>query len=285
MHRFLLTSLFVYLGAMLTTAAEVWAPGVSRSGGWYDYHKTGSNNGAMADTAMCWAASASNVISWWQNHNKASITSSVPQNGAIFDTFRTIFTNGGGKAAYAYEWWVTGEWNAPEGSGWASIDKAAAQNNPHLANGGFLRNVYDTLLNPISIISSSNNPYTYSEAVVKALQSGYALTLSTENSGVAHAYTLWGAEYKITNNGYELTSVWLTNSDDIYNEPAMFNQAVVCEYSAGKNQGTVHFDGNMGVTMTAVAGLRTALLSIPEPASATLTILALVGLAGKRRRH
>ena len=48
----------------------------------------------MADTAMCWAASASNVISWWQNLNSSSITSTVPQNEKIFDTFRGIYTNG-----------------------------------------------------------------------------------------------------------------------------------------------------------------------------------------------
>ena len=60
----------------------------------------------MADTAMCWAASASNVVSWWQNLNISSITSSVPQNEEIFDTFRAIYTNGGGKAAYAYQWWI-----------------------------------------------------------------------------------------------------------------------------------------------------------------------------------
>ena len=32
----------------------------------------------------------------------------------------------------------------------------------------------------------------------------------------------------------------------------MFNQAVVCEYSAGKNQGTVHVDGNMGAAESSV---------------------------------
>lgn len=285
MKHFILTSLFVCAGAMSASAAEVWAPGVSSTAGWYDYHKTGSNDGYMADTAMCWAASASNIIAWWQNLNRSAITSDIPQNKEIFDTFRTIFTNGGGKAAYAYEWWVTGDWNAPDSEGWASIDKGVTDDYPALANGGFLQNVYNTALNPISIVDSSNNPYAYSEAVVNALHNGYALTLSTENSGVAHAYTLWGAEYDITKNGYELTAVWLTNSDDILNKPDIFRQAVVCEYSEGKKQGSVHFTGNMGYTLSNVAGLRTELLSIPEPTSAALSMLALIGLAGKRRRR
>lgn len=266
-------------------AAEVWAPGVSREGGWYDYHKSGSNDGVMADTAMCWAASASNVISWWQNLNLSSIDSSVPQNKQIFDTFRGIYTNGGGKAYYAYEWWVNGNWSAPEGNGWAGIDKGMPTEYTAYTNGGFLSKVYNTDAYPITIATSSNNPYAYSEAVVTALSNGYALTLSVENSGVAHAYTLWGAEYEITTKGYELNAVWLTNSDDINNEPQLFCKDVICTYSE-KNGGTgsVAFDENMGATFMAVAGLRAAPFSIPEPASATLSLLALAGLACRRRR-
>ena len=90
MNRLFLTTALLLTGALTAPAAEVWAPGVSIDGGWYDYHKTGSNDGTMADTAMCWAASASNVISWWQNHNIASITSSVPQNKDVFDTFKGV---------------------------------------------------------------------------------------------------------------------------------------------------------------------------------------------------
>lgn len=266
-------------------AAEVWAPGVSREGGWYDYHKTGSNDGIMADTAMCWAASSSNIISWWQNLNPSPLTSTVPQNEEIFDTFRGIYTNGGGKASYAYEWWVNGNWDAPEGSGWASIDKGMPDKYIEQANGGFLSAVYDTGAYPITIATSSNNPYSYSESVVNALSNGYALTLSVENSGVAHAYTLWGAEYEITTNGYELTAVWLTNSDDINNEPQLFCKDVICTYSE-KNGGTgsVAFDENMGATFAEVSGLRTAPRSVPEPASAALSLLALAGLACRRRR-
>lgn len=287
MNRLFLTTALLLTGALTAPAAEVWAPGVSIDGGWYDYHKTGSNDGTMADTAMCWAASASNVISWWQNHNIASITSSVPQNKDVFDTFKGVYTNGGGKAAYAYEWWISGDWNAPEGDGWAAIDKGMPDKYTDLSNGGFLSKVYDTSAYPITIATSSNNPYAYSEAVVNALSNGYALTLSTENSGVAHAYTLWGAEYEITANGYELTAVWLTNSDDIYNAPQLFSKDVVCTYveKGGVGTGSIAFDENMGATFTAVAGLRTEQVCIPEPATGILSLSALLGLAARRRRR
>ncbi len=285
MKKIFLSTVALLAGGLAAPAAEVWAPGVSQEEGWYDYHKSGSNDGVMADTAMCWAASASNVISWWQNLNISSITSSVPQNEEIFDTFRGIYTNGGGKAYYAYEWWVNGNWSAPTGSGWAGIDKGMPTEYTAYTNGGFLSKEYDTNAYPITIATSSNNPYAYSEAVVNALSSGYALTLSVENSGVAHAYTLWGAEYDITSNGYELTAVWLTNSDDINNEPQLLRKDVICSYSE-KNGGTgsVAFDENMGATFMAVAGLCTAPVVIPEPTTAVLSLAALLGLAVRRRR-
>ena len=287
MKQVIFSAIALLAGGLAASAAEVWAPGVSQEGGWYDYHKTGSNDGVMADTAMCWAASASNVISWWQNLNISRITSTVPQNEEIFDTFRGIYTNGGGKAYYAYEWWVNGNWSAPSGSGWAGIDKGMPQKYTSYANGGFLSKVYDTSLYPITIATSSNNPYSYSEAVVNALSSGYALTLSVENSGVAHAYTLWGAEYEITSKGYELTAVWLTNSDDIDNAPDLFRKDVICTYveKGGVGTGSVAFDENMGATFTQVAGLRSAPIVIPEPASAVLSIAAMLGLAARRRRR
>lgn len=285
MKRIFFSTVALLAGALTAPAAEVWAPGVSQDGGWYDYHKSGSNDGIMADTAMCWAASASNVISWWQNLNLSSVSSSVPQNAEIFDLFRAIYTNGGGKAYYAYEWWVNGNWSAPEGNGWAGIDKGMPTEYVAYANGGFLSDVYDTDMYPITIATSSNDPYAYSEAVVDALSCGYALTLSVENSGVAHAYTLWGAEYEITSNGYELTGVWLTNSDDINNEPELFRKDVICTYSE-KNGGTgsVAFDENMGATFNVVSGLRSESPAVPEPATAMLGIAALLGLAVRRRR-
>ena len=123
--------------------------------------------------------------------------------------------------------------------------------------------------------------------MVNALSSGYALTLSVENSGVAHAYTLWGAEYDITSKGYELTAVWLTNSDDINNAPDLFRKDVICTYveKDGVGTGSVAFDENMGATFTQVAGLRSAPIVIPEPATAVLSIAAMLGLAARRRRR
>ena len=121
--------------------------------------------------------------------------------------------------------------------------------------------------------------------MVEALKDGYALTLSVENNGVAHAYTLWGAEYDITSNGYELTSLWLTDSDDINNDHKIFNQEVECAYSPDKGYGAVIFTSNMGPKLMQASGLRVEPVYIPEPATATLSLAALLGLAARRRRR
>ena len=85
-------------------AAEVWAPGVSQTGGWVDYNKGPVNDGMMADTGMCWAASASNVMSWWNTWNASSLTSTAAKPGAPWEVFRKVYQNIGSTPTYAYEW-------------------------------------------------------------------------------------------------------------------------------------------------------------------------------------
>lgn len=74
MFRTCIFTALLFCSTLLSHAAEVWAPGVSQSGGWVDYNKSVINNGPMADTAMCWAASSSNIIKWWMNNNPGAAT-------------------------------------------------------------------------------------------------------------------------------------------------------------------------------------------------------------------
>lgn len=48
-----------------TGKTVVFAEGVSPTSGWYDVNKKGT--GVNGDINMCWAASASNIIQWWQD--------------------------------------------------------------------------------------------------------------------------------------------------------------------------------------------------------------------------
>ena len=42
---------------------ETWTLGVSSERGWYDANKTL----APGDDNLCWAASASNILNWWED--------------------------------------------------------------------------------------------------------------------------------------------------------------------------------------------------------------------------
>lgn len=284
-----------------STGAEAWAYGVSRNAGWHDYNKAVVNDGYMADTAMCWAASSSNVIDWWQGHNASSLTSTTPQGKQIWTTFRSVFMNVGSNASHAYQWWMKGtgelsldsEYNRLDDGGKAQYfdfdiienkdkDYANELNLPtslaELAQGGF-----HSSYNANYIIAwDSSNPYDYSNAIVNALNDGYALTLSVRNEGLAHAYTLWGVEYSETEKGYLLTKAWITDSDDQTYQ--LVEKKLM--YSDKAEGGGIAFDENFGAKLSTVAGLKTEVItqSVPEPATTTLSLLALAGLAAHRRR-
>lgn len=49
-----------------TRTGTVWAQGVSQESGWYDANKNNNDDGD-ADDNMCYAASVSNLLAWWQN--------------------------------------------------------------------------------------------------------------------------------------------------------------------------------------------------------------------------
>ncbi len=284
-----------------STGAEAWAYGVTRDSGWYDYNKAVVNDGYMADTAMCWAASSSNVIAWWQGHNASSLTSTIPQGEQIWTTFRAVFMNVGSNASHAYQWWMKGtgvlsldsEYNRLDDGGKAQYfdfniienkdkDYANELNLPTtlwvLAQGGFHLS-YDA--NYI-IAWDSSDPYAYSNAIVNALNDGYALTLSVRNEQLAHAYTLWGVEYSETEKGYLLTKAWITNSDD---ETYQLVEKKLM-HSDKAEGGGIAFDENFGAKLSTVAGLKTEVItqSVPEPAAITLSLLSLVALTTRRRR-
>ena len=284
-----------------STGAEAWAYGVSRNTGWHDYNKAVVNDGYMADTAMCWAASSSNVIDWWQGHNASSLTSTTPQGGQIWSTFRAVFMNVGSNASHAYEWWMKGTGELSLNSEYDRVsneepaqyfdfdiienkdkDYANELNLPtslaELAQGGF-----HSSYNANYIIAwDSSNPYDYSNAIVNALNDGYALTLSVRNEQVAHAYTLWGVEYSETEKGYLLTKAWITDSDDQTYQ--LVEKKLM--HSDKAEGGGIAFDENFGVMLSTVAGLKTEVItqSVPEPAAITLSLLSLVALTTRRRR-
>ena len=288
----LLLSCFV---ASVTHAAEVWAPGVSRNGGWVDYNKNEADGRYGTVMGMCWTASASNVISWWYSHNSDAITSTCPDDPWL--VYQMTFNDVGGYPSTAYSWWINGieptwvdEYLDESTNQWVpgyykypdyidlsheSKEKGDVGVPSSWYDGGFLKNDYSTEASPILVKNGNSNSYEFARAMVDALASGYALTLSTTGSA-AHAWTLWGIEYKETEAGIVLDGVWITDSDDA-------KDALVYYAIAQKDSYISMVKDNASYEINTLAGMRTTRV-VPEPATATLSLLALAGLAARRRR-
>lgn len=310
MRKFTLSAIICPILITLSHAAEVWAPGVSWEGGWYDfnkYAKGGESNGTSGylkdDSLMCWAVSAANVIAWWQEQNNIQSEnwySTIPQGKDVHQTFVAVFDNDGANPASAFQWWINGSiqnlpqrTNFPDDdeSSWTSIDGNTYYPGPFY-DGGFLTSTqytstpfYNIAADPVTIadtkLATNGESITLqSRAIVEALESGYALSLEvTTGTGTTgeHAITLWGVEYTEDSNGdIKLTKAYITDSDDYYDGivAAMVDQkGYLCEMQIE----------NGAYKITSANGMRTT-VTIPEPATVTLSLLALCGLAARRKR-
>jgi hypothetical protein len=267
------------------SAAEVWAYGVDQKSGWVDYDKEWKfGDPIWADDAMCWAASGSNVISWWQELHASSLTSSVPRGAQVWDTFRYVFQNTGGVGSDAFEWWFYGtdmKWGGELDKETAEVATAGQQ---YLFNGGFLN--YLGAQNAVSF-KYIEPDYTGCQSIVDILSQGCAITLSATygaDGGGGHAITLWGAEYEQVDGKTLLTKVWLTDSDDKAKELVDYDVVL----KEGTNPGLTGNGSLNGYVLRSAAALNPHAYPVdvvPEPSSAMLCLLSLMGCVARRRRY
>ena len=310
MRKFTLSAIICPILITLSHAAEVWAPGVSMEGGWYDFNKytkggvsSGTSDYLKDDSLMCWAVSAANVIAWWQEQNNIQSEnwySTIPQGKDVHQTFVAVFDNDGANPASAFQWWINGSTlNLPPRttfpdnvkSSWTSIDGNTYYPS-YFYDGGFLTSTqytstpfYNITADPVTIadtkLATNGESITLqSRAIVEALESGYALSLEvTTGTGTTgeHAITLWGVEYTEAANGdINLTKAYITDSDDYYDgivAATVDQKGYLCEMQIE----------NGAYKITNANGMRTT-VTIPEPATVTLSLLALCGLAARRKR-
>lgn len=102
----------VVAGAFLCAPSQaavttLWVDGVSRSGGWYDANKANPYE-QDGDNALCYAASASNLIAWWQS--KYTVPTGTPNTiDAIWARYKEgSNTDTTGDIGAAVQWWLTG---------------------------------------------------------------------------------------------------------------------------------------------------------------------------------
>lgn len=228
----------------------VFAEGVSLTSGWYDVNKLKNGGG---DINMCWAASASNIIQWWQDRYVEAGntlpstavtgpgTKTYPEgykyNLALMELYRDLWWNGkGGSTDHGVIWYFEGrniQQYASEGS--------LAQPNDN-TSGGYFANDWNQILQETyheysylsfkNLIAGEFNNYSiwgngsglqgearlkkFSDLVVEFIDRGvvsFVISLNS-NGGLLHATTLWG--YEIDNATGMITKLWITDSDDMH---------------------------------------------------------------------
>jgi hypothetical protein len=210
----------------------------SWGGTWSDAEKSPANS---EDDMMCWAASASNVLAWSGWGHVGNI------NGAdqIFSYYQNHWTDKGGSAYYAWDWWFDGTNNSQSGSyarsGWAQVD---------VPGGGFYpsKNFKD-------YFRYSSNARNALSSIDSFLHNGYGTSLAVFSPVIAHAVTVWGVDYNPYNPS-EYYGIWITDSDNSKNSQSPPDELEY--YEVNFKSGAWYFDNFYGysdVYISQVLGL------------------------------
>lgn len=291
------------------SAAEAWVDGVSQTSGWYDANKA-NPYAEDGDNDLCWAASASNLVAWWQD--KYQTPAGVPNDiDSIWATYKNAATDDtGGDTHAAVQWWLTGVYvptsdeeadrsmfkqdstsvlPAFEGYYYEEYgEKMARWPNYELERWEYpLRNF---------LCMDYRNTFTSDNIVSLVLQGcGVGIGLAQDNnSKFGHAITLWGLEYDSSTNA--ISRMWLTDSDDAqynFNQDGLFAVDVTTRddklyidtpYSDWYTEDENVYISNLFAINPAVSTEWGIPLAVPEPGTATLSLLGLTGLLARRRR-
>ena len=295
MNKYFTMVALALFGATAAQAAdEVWTHGVNADGGWYDANKTHADdgeedwmwnivypndptgNGAKTDDKMCYAASAANLIAWWQAQYQP--VEGAPQG--VENIWKTFVDNSlkdsGGTMPAAVQWWLTGNDNS------SNTDLATIEGFYKTYVAG--QELYDTTKDNlfISTIAATR------QALVDALNEGKGVSLLGKNTrtGGGHALTLWGLEHK---NGI-ITKMWITDSDDYTMQPELIEVAMGGTDGAytivlGTDTFLIEKAYTINPSISDDWGLERVQSNVPDPTTATLSLLALAGLAALRRRR
>ena len=243
-----------------------FAEGVSQESGWYDVNKVkdGTVNG---DINMCWAATAANILQWWQDRyveQGNTLPEGCPDGKgetyelAIMEVFHTQWDNTyGGHAFHAVKWYFEGVnvcegWNRQaqplqRGSG-GYFKHAWEQIEPYMYTGHDLGYTQDYnnyyLWGSGSGLNATGRLKAFTELVELFIDKGMtsmAIAQRENYGGVHHSVTLWG--YEKDNETGLLTRVWITDSDDSAQWP---REPVLHEYKVSSTEsGAIKFSGDV----------------------------------------
>lgn len=256
LNRFVVNLLFVAAGVFAAkgNADELvtgcyWTNEVTESGGWYDANKIDNSDGD-ADDNMCYAASAANVIAWWQNSTVGStLTSNSPKKiGDIWQTFidanKEEYWDEGGDPLAAINWWISGVYSPESLENTAAWERFYTSPEDWGDNELYPSSLRDTEgyyfdqygLDNKKLAHFLMDMQMYSKTITgvnfaELLQNGCAITLAIipEGEEDGHAITLWGVEY---DEEGKLKAIWITDSDD--EKEALVKQAVTVDEANDK---------------------------------------------------
>lgn len=284
------------------------------------------------DDLMCWAASASNMISWWQNQNpEAAAAAGAPTRlEDIWSVYKETFADEGADRSCGIDWWFFGRdgWNdtgLPAYKDGATNQGAYYQDylKDQLDIWGFRFDDGSFSQSTVNACGSFAGAKSFSFTVMDLLTTGHAVGLNIEAltmggdgsynvvPGSGHALTLWGIEYDDTENA--ITKMWVTDSDDTSSvwglyEHDMFEidltELTITETN-GSETNTCTFESelllpakysprrlyaNYSYAITGYTYLSAdnvgyfTFPNVPEPATSTLSALALASICMRRRR-
>lgn len=311
--------LLLAFSAALSTvsAAQVWVDGVSAEhGGWIDYEKNPTKGDG--DDLLCWAASASNIIDYWQQRYVVPVN--TPTGGAIWETFKSSCAmDTGGRFVSAMQWWLGGDYEGTtldndDETAYSLLDNRAVYRHPlnedvaietdlndfdgyywdcfsyeyegKLYTNGKQAHLFNFLYGFASYSSIE-------EKLIAELAAPMSLSIVDTNKELAHAITLWGLDYTEDDSGnVSINSIWITDSDDYshqlrqiftYYQEGDSSTIYLKGYSDYPLYGDIYLTGALGINL-AESDTWNLVRAVPEPTTATLSLLALAGLAMRRRR-
>lgn len=249
----------------------VFADGVTLTSGWYDTNKRNDGN-THGDIMMCWAASAANIIEWWQDRYQAA-GKSLPQGattgpGSVYELktmelFKEQWTTleRGAQVFQAVTWYFEGTNLCKDASPGTSAQPVGAGGyysslmtdlRAHMYCGYeylYFTDLYSGEINNYynwgngSGLTGIDRLKAFSDIVVDVMSKGVAsmaVALSANLASGHHATTLWG--YEIDNATGLITRLWITDSDDLVKDP---KEQLLNEYSVSMSSaGTIELKGN-----------------------------------------
>lgn len=306
----------------LAQATVYWVEGVNKNSGWFDVNKTFISEDE--DSSLCWAASSSNMIAWWQEQNpqikQYAESQGVPTGAdAIWARFKECFYDFGFDPYWGNRWFFDGapeiDWtdetlflplklDSPYAGGSFYKDIVSNSSDTSVMNWGDTRILDETGW----VVLGKREITDFSRDIKDAILAGNVVSLALSAWYGDHAVTLWGIDYDDEKD--IINSLYITDSDDwaktkdneipvdglltinlkqgtapLYpNDEQSQEMMDVYFMFDNLNEEGAWYHGEEYIYSFTTLNRTVQLANIPEPATGTLGLLALAALAARRRR-